>query len=163
MMSLRCVFSDVKCTPKLRSRQNIDDSTAEIIRRRAGLMRVDGICSYKNHVIVDLFPLSHKKCCNPFGKHSKPSTLQLRLTTLEMVHRYKTVLPAPLVPGKKLCTNCVKALNERLVQYENAKNNPAKIISQQTEVSFLSPFPVSYLSFSVYHLLVCFLGPNHFT
>ncbi|KAK3931046.1 Pseudouridine-5'-phosphate glycosidase [Frankliniella fusca] len=51
-----------------------------------------------------------------------------------MVHKYKTVLLAPLVPGKKLCTNCVKAVKERLIQYNDASNNPAEEKCQQNKV-----------------------------
>ncbi|KAJ1529982.1 hypothetical protein ONE63_006710 [Megalurothrips usitatus] len=127
-MSSRCVLSSDKCSGDLRPRNSFDDNVAEIIRRRAGLLRVDSVCGFHFCQIVDLYPLSEKKCCNPVGKHSKPAVFQLRMITMEMVHKYRVVLPASLVPGKKLCTNCVKALNARLLQYGDANEN-----RQQTE------------------------------
>jgi hypothetical protein len=113
----KCSVKDActtNCSAELISRAQITDADAELIRRRSGIGHLENICSSHWKELIVFFPLRQRKCCDPFKKHSKSVMKNLVEVTLPFANLSSCLLVAPLVPGMKLCKNCVSFVRTAL-------------------------------------------------
>lgn len=76
----------VKCSGPIQKRNEISDDDCKLIKQRAGISRLDGICESHFRSLVTLYTSKQVKCCKPFkNRHKKIQvTSGLRPITAEM-------------------------------------------------------------------------------
>lgn len=72
------------------------------------------ICQHHKCEYLDYFDRRFKKCCDPFKKHTKTSTLNLRSIDIPMAADSVKYLGKSLVPGDKLCRYCFTEVNNNI-------------------------------------------------
>lgn len=99
---------------------NLSETQRRVLFERSGMIPPDGslICHghYKNLLLV--CSTFYKSCSAPYGPHRKAVTEGFRIVTLQEYDRY-SCLKKRIIPGRKLCTNCIKKLNSELEEYDN--------------------------------------------
>lgn len=77
------------------------------------------ICARHRKSFVTSYSSRYKKCCG-YHLKARPITSNLRIVSLEEYKLFKRYLNLDIIPGKKLCNNCM----------QNYKQNAAKIRDQ---------------------------------
>lgn len=133
-MEIKCALGSLLCsaacsTENFIPRSSLTDEEAELIRWRSGLKRFDQLCLKHCRKYLILFPLSNKKCCDPFVRYKKRVTKCLKEVDLEFIRSFSGVLPFSLIPGQKLCVNCWRGVKEFLTG-QSAVTRSEKLIIQ---------------------------------
>lgn len=83
-----------------------------VLAARAGLPTpISGtICSHHQCVFLNFYSRNQQSCCDPFSRHGKSITTNLRVICLQLAMSTNCV---SLIPGKKLCCNCLHRLKVR--------------------------------------------------
>ena len=121
----------------------------ELISRRTSVPReeIKRICLHHHGLYLSKYSLWHKKCCDPFDKHRNPVRRSLRIITLDCADRWAKKVQN-LIPGRKICTNCYKKLQEMTAEddvtsTESEKDSPKKmntdVINSSLELCSVSP------------------------
>ncbi|KAJ8677403.1 hypothetical protein QAD02_013190 [Eretmocerus hayati] len=128
----------------------VDQSDQVLLMHRIENSQGDGkdhvktICDHHSYMFLGPgYANLQRKCDDPDKVHKKSVNNQLREITLEMSDQFHDVSNIRLIPGKKLCTNCVSRV--RLKIAEGANKNATKMeeiaalqnvgTSQQSEFS----------------------------
>lgn len=119
--SLRA-HAQVLCSATLLPRSDLSASESELHRRRSGVQRIDWICGTHKNAILALYPLHQKVCCDPFALHKVSVKKSLREVTLDFTKECSDcrVFSSPLIPGKKLCTNCFRNCQTRIDTFKES-------------------------------------------
>ena len=96
------------CSADLTARKDLQGDAAALIRARSGVQRVDFVCSNHFKTYLELFPFQQKHCCDPFNFHKSKIKTNLKVIEMTFVENYGDRVR--LIPGKKLCSNCVKRI-----------------------------------------------------
>lgn len=89
------------------------------------------ICQYHESLILAKYSRGFKFCCNPYDRHKKNNDYRLSLISLELAEDIKNSnveIHNKLIPGKKICSNCLEKLM-REQEYINFKQKNAHNIS----------------------------------
>lgn len=92
----------------------LDAEEIETLLLRTGLGEAgfDSVCLHHKCVYLVRYELMQIKCCDPYKVHktNRPIKKHLRAIDLSLTRRaYQKNLK--LIPGKKICSNCIKKLN----------------------------------------------------
>lgn len=82
-------------------------------RSKVPKYKIKTICMHHEQVLLRKFSAKRTKCCNPFESHKKPRTKSLRLVTQELYEKMHRP-PDIIIPGEKLCLECVLKLTGKL-------------------------------------------------
>lgn len=77
------------------------------------------ICHHHKCKYLDYYSRSFTKCCDPFKRHRKPVTDQLRVIDLQIAGDSVKYLGRSLIPGDKLCRNCLVDITCKIKKAEN--------------------------------------------
>lgn len=149
------VVLSASCEGELLPRSAFTEDQAELIRRRTGTLRVDNVCDKHNAYVFKFFPLRQTSCCKPAGGHpTKTIKSGLDEIGLDFAREVEAlgILSAPLVPGKKLCSNCLKAIRVRINDY-----NLALLETQKSDPSTNPQLPAPQVRVRMVLLLLLFI------
>lgn len=94
----------------------------KLLRLRSGRSFLNGVCHAHKLNYLDLYERRQKVCCNPFpNRHPKKPVAGSSTITLELYRKAKNTFV--LVPGKKLCYHCMKAVNELVGDSEEIESS----------------------------------------
>lgn len=95
------------------------------------------ICNYHTKKIISYYPNAYKRCCNPYKIHKKENTYRLMEITLEGADQVSNYLEIELIPGQKICKNCLEKVKDELVEKKAqfSQNNNEQTSSQSTNHS----------------------------
>ena len=120
-MENRCSFGIIlnsNCISRRKNEQiDIDDLSlmeVELIKLRsaiANFSEVTGICQHHKNQYVRDYSNSFRKCADPLNIHQKIVKSNLHILTLE---EYKQITIYEVLPGQKICRNCVKTIRVRM-------------------------------------------------
>ncbi|KAJ8672443.1 hypothetical protein QAD02_003702 [Eretmocerus hayati] len=97
---------------------DLEDDERTILKFRIEHQEADQlitICSHHLYLLNGQTYVDHqRKCCDPDSNHTKIITANLRGISLCLSDAYYAACNKRLIPGKKLCTNCMKKVNSKI-------------------------------------------------
>lgn len=105
-------------TVKRDSLRDLDDAEIELLRLRTKARRrsIKTICAYHDQELLSKFSSKRKKCCDPHGKHpTKARTKSLKIISLFQYRNFVNP-PENVVPGEKVCPDCLIKLKQATVE-----------------------------------------------
>ncbi|KAJ8672450.1 hypothetical protein QAD02_003709 [Eretmocerus hayati] len=110
---------------------DLEDDERTILKFRIEHQEADQlitICSHHLYLLNGQTYVDHqRKCCDPDSNHTKIITANLRGISLYLSDAYYAACNKRLIPGKKLCTNCMKKVNSKIgeAQPQQLHSEPA--------------------------------------
>ena len=100
-------FLEDSCTPDFRA--ILEEDEKKLVSCRTGCEIVEDICEHHKQEYLTFYSMRQKSCCDPLKKHPTATRKKgLRYIDQTLVTKYSQVLN--LIPGKKICDSCRKAL-----------------------------------------------------
>lgn len=96
------------------------------------------ICITHRKKFLTSYSACHQKCCDPCQRHKNPIRSNLRIADLEDHQKYKDFLGVHIIPGKKICTNCLVFLNSQIKQESQGSTTSDNTTSSQKTTPGLS-------------------------
>ena len=106
------------CNGPLFERRTFSDNDCTLLRARSGKLRINIVCESHKHKFLTFYVSKQLKCCDPFESHKKPIKTGLFEIDLEMSAKS----PQKIIPGQKLCGNCVKKIKSLSVSSSLGKS-----------------------------------------
>lgn len=116
---------------------NLSETQRRLLHKRSEVLPPDGFLIYYGHHknLLLVYSTFYKSCSEPYGPHKKPITEGLRIVTLQEHDKYFNFLEKRVIPGRKLCTNCIRKLNYELREYEKRVTEESSHSSESQEVA----------------------------
>lgn len=123
-----CCFKsgDSECSEQLLTLTDLDEE--ESLQLRLIMIDAQYFCRQHLDAQIKLFMLHQNRCCDPVAKHKTFIKRGLTVVTMEHYNEFKSRIL--LVPGQKLCQNC---LHKNVPQWYD--DNPSPILTQITSSS----------------------------
>ena len=90
--------------------QELSEEDQLLLECRVPNISVKNICSYHKSRYLKYYSSYQTSCCDPYNKHEKKRTNNLKSITLQLHLDYKQVTKQNIVPGKKVCGTCYNEL-----------------------------------------------------
>lgn len=94
----------------------------ELLKLRVtGLNEVENksICDYHVKRYLTLYSSSEWKCSDPYSTHTKSVISKLIVCSLEFSKEIKKICKLSIIPGQKVCVNCLAALKSQIESFKN--------------------------------------------
>lgn len=72
------------------------------------------ICDHHKQIWLHRYSSSKRKCCDPFNKHDKTISSDLRILSIEICENILKNLLIKLIPGDKVCKRCESLLKTKI-------------------------------------------------
>lgn len=107
-----------------------------IKKRAAPADEIEAICDHHIDYFFKYFSSRQEWCCDPFKKHKIRNNYRLEIITLHTALEFSQIsAEISLVPGKKLCNNCVIKVKEFISTKKTIQSNPSGNQSQEPDLS----------------------------
>ena len=102
---------DLPCDNKVTKSNKLTDEEIEILEFRFGFS-MKFLCEQHYNDQFSRYKGWHNKCSDPLNIHAKTVKASLREIQLDFAKNVKRYTESRVVPGQKICINCVKKLRE---------------------------------------------------
>ena len=98
----------------------VDENSLHILSLRTGIKKeeITTICTHHEKQFISYFSRNIHKCCDLLNVHKKPARSNLCIITLDH-HAHNS----QLIPGKKICSKCLKSLFKPQDALEDENSN----------------------------------------
>lgn len=111
------IFSKKKCMSSKRNRKSRNFSHREwsLYQLRSGDTELLNVCDRHPDEFGYMYKATQKECCNPFNLHTSVRCKGLRNISAEFHDQFNRLVPE-VIEGRKLCTQCRKAICEKFAK-----------------------------------------------
>lgn len=113
----------VKCTvDTLFTKSDFSKEEWKLLRLRSGRSVLNGVCNNHKLNFLNFYEKNQKVCCNPLpSRHIDKPVAGTKVISIQLYRKAKSILT--LIPGKKLCWGCLKAVKELVGDHEEIQSS----------------------------------------
>lgn len=109
---------------------SISEEEQSVISARTGIVLNKSVCLHHKLMFGSCYASRQRYCCDPFFCHQKKVKSGLREISLAFS---KSISPLSLIPGKKLCVNCLTAVTGNSHNPPSFPTSPSNLASDNAQ------------------------------